>query len=42
MYEEKFENNNYLNIHDLWEYINKKLQNEGENHARVLSESSYI
>lgn len=38
LYEEKFESNHYLNFHDLWEYINKKLQNEGENQARINSE----
>jgi hypothetical protein len=42
MYEEKFEQNHYLNFHDLWEYINKKLSNEGENMAKVISDSTYI
>jgi len=41
MYEEKFEQNTYVNFHDLWEYISKKLQSEGENSAKILSESNY-
>jgi hypothetical protein len=42
MYEERFEQNHQLNFHDMWDYISKKLMNEGENIMKINSDSSYI
>ena len=31
-----------MNFRDLWEYINKKLQNDGENTLKIQSDNPYL
>ena len=38
LYRERFEGNYQINFRDLWDFINKKLQNEGENTFMISSE----
>lgn len=42
LYRERFEQDQQVNFRDLWEYINKKLSNDGENTLKIQSENPYL
>lgn len=42
LYKQRFEQDQQVNFRDLWEYINKKLSNDGENTLKIQSENPFL